>query len=121
LNGCGGKTKRVVPPSFTLSKFVEPELEAISALIALYNPDAADRFTDRAYQTIELLARYPEMGPSRNFMTAKIPGLRSFRVKDFENYLIFYRPSADGIQVLHVFHGARDLEALLRRERTLPN
>jgi plasmid stabilization system protein ParE len=30
----------------------------------------------------------------------------------FDNYLIFYREMRDGIQVLHVYHGARDIEAL---------
>jgi toxin ParE1/3/4 len=35
-----------------------------------------------------------------------IPNLRSFPVG---NYLIFYKPLPDGIEVLRVLHGARDL------------
>jgi len=38
--------------------------------------------------------------------------VRSFPISDFNNYLIFYRPVPEGIQVLHVYHGARDVEAL---------
>ena len=34
-----------------------------------------------------------------------MPGIRFFPVG---NYLIFYRESAEGIQVIHVIHGARD-------------
>jgi plasmid stabilization system protein ParE len=33
----------------------------------------------------------------------------------FRNYLVFYRPIRDGIEVLTVLHGARDLHAVLER------
>jgi plasmid stabilization system protein ParE len=33
-------------------------------------------------------------------------------VSGFENHLIFYRAIPGGIEVLHVYHGARDIEAL---------
>jgi toxin ParE1/3/4 len=37
------------------------------------------------------------------------PNLRGFIVKD---YLIFYYPRQDGIDVVHVVNGYRDLETL---------
>jgi toxin ParE1/3/4 len=37
-------------------------------------------------------------------------GLRSFTVG---SYLIIYRPLADGIEVVRVLHGARDLAKLV--------
>jgi toxin ParE1/3/4 len=33
----------------------------------------------------------------------------------FRNYLVFYRPIEDGVEVLTVLHGARDLQAVLER------
>ncbi len=39
-------------------------------------------------------------------------GIRRWRVNDFENFLIFYRPIDDGIEVIRVLHGARDIESL---------
>jgi toxin ParE1/3/4 len=39
------------------------------------------------------------------------PDLRSFVVG---RYLIFDRPLSDGIEVVRVLHGARDVEAVLR-------
>lgn len=42
-----------------------------------------------------------------------LPGLRSFRVKDFANHRIFYRPREQGIEVVRVLHGARDLDNAL--------
>jgi toxin ParE1/3/4 len=53
----------------------------------------------------------PGLGRPRNFPHARLNQLRSFRIKDFENHLIFYSPIQDGVEVFHVLHGARDLAA----------
>jgi toxin ParE1/3/4 len=98
-------------PEFILSEYVEPELDAIWEYIALDNMDAADRFVESAYRTFRELARMPGMGRIRRFPQVQLRDLQSFRVKGFENYLIFYRPISDGIEVFHVLHGARDLES----------
>lgn len=97
-------------PRFILSEFVEPELSAIWDYIGLDNLEAADRFLDAAHLTFQELARMPGMGRTRNFPQTRLNNLRSFRIKDFKNYLIFYSPIEDGIEVFHVLHGARDLE-----------
>jgi toxin ParE1/3/4 len=97
-------------PRFTLSEYVEPELEAIWEYFVIDNPDAADRFLESTYGTFQELARMPGMGRKRNIPQARLRELRSFRVKGFEKYLIFYAPIPDGIEVFHVLHGARDLE-----------
>jgi len=31
----------------------------------------------------------------------------------FENWLIFYQPKRDGVQIVHVLHGSRDIASLL--------
>ena len=97
-------------PEFILSEFVEPELIAIWDYIAIENIDTADRFLEAAYGMFQELARMPGLGRFRNFPQARLNNLRSFRIKDFENYLIFYSPIQDGVEVFHVLHGARDLE-----------
>ena len=51
----------------------------------------------------QMLAEFPEMGRERHEL---IVNLRSFTVR---NYIIFYQPVADGIEVLRVLYGARDL------------
>lgn len=40
-------------------------------------------------------------------------GVRVFPVSRFKKYLVFYRPIQDGIEVLRVLHGARDIKGLL--------
>jgi toxin ParE1/3/4 len=98
-------------PRFTLSEYVEPELEAIWEYIAFDNVEAADRFLESTYVILKALARMPGMGRPRHFSRVKLRELRSFRIKGFDNYLIFYRPISDGIEVFHILHGARDLES----------
>ena len=87
---------------------------AIWEFIARDNADAAGRVVDAAFQTFEALAATPEMGVKRKFKNPRLSDVRFFPVSGFENYLIFYRPLADSVQVLHVFHGARDLDALFK-------
>lgn len=50
------------------------------------------------------------MGRMREILSA---GLRSFPVG---RYVIFYRPLQDGIDVVRVLHGTRDLEAVFVEE-----
>jgi toxin ParE1/3/4 len=70
------------------------------------NAAAADRLLDEIDGRCRLLAQFPEMGRKREELA---PRLRSSVVG---HYVIFYRPMADGIQVIRVLHGARDLPRL---------
>jgi hypothetical protein len=58
----------------------------------------------------------PTSAGVRTFRYAKIKELRVFRVKGFETILILYLPLPDGVDILTVVHGSRNLQALLRRE-----
>jgi toxin ParE1/3/4 len=102
----------VPKPEFSLAPCVEPELWAIWAFIAKDNPDAATRVVEAAYETFVTLAGTPGLGRLRKFRNPRLKGIRSWHIAGFDNYLIFYRSVAEGIQVLHVYHGARDIEAL---------
>lgn len=104
-----GANRAARMPRFILSEFVEPELAAIWDYIALDNLDAADRFLEAAHDTFQELSRMPGLGRTRHFPQARLNQLRSFRIRKFENYLVFYSPIQDGIEVFHVLHGARDL------------
>ena len=50
-----------------------------------------------------MLAEMPESGRQREKLA---PELRSFAVG---NYVIFYRPIENGVEIVRVLHGARDL------------
>ena len=99
-------------PKFILAPCVESKLWAIWKFIAQDNPDAARRVIEAAHATFKNLAVTPGLGRPHKFRNPQLKATRSWRVAGFDNYLIFYRPIPEGIQVLHVYHGARGIEAL---------
>ena len=99
-------------PEYILDPCVEDELWGIWHFIAQDNPAAATRVIEAAHETFKMLAANPGLGRLRRFRSPRLRDVRSWRITGFENYLIFYRGVADGIQVNHVYHGARDIEAL---------
>ena len=103
-------------PKFVLDPCVEDELWGIWCFIAQDNPDAATRVIEAAYETFKTLAANPGLGRSWRVRNPKLRNMRSWRITGFDNYLIFYRGVAAGIQVHHVYHGARDIEALLGKK-----
>jgi toxin ParE1/3/4 len=99
-------------PKFILAPCVENELWVIWNFIAQDNPDAATRVVEAAHETFKTLAASPGLGRPHQFRNPRLKGIRSWRVSGFDNFLIFYRSIPEGIQVLHVYHGARDIQAL---------
>ncbi len=97
---------------YSLDPCVEDELWEIWKYIAKDNPEAATRVVEAAYSTFESLATTPGLGAPRRFRNPRLRGIRSWRVAGFDKYLIFYRCVTGGVQVLRVYHGARDIEAL---------
>ena len=89
-----------------LSQKAEIDLEEIWLYVAQDSSAAADRLLDRLYHTCQRLAGTPRMGRSRDELATR---LRSFPVG---NYLVFYRPGKDGIDVARILSGYRDLDAL---------
>ena len=84
----------------------ESDLEDIWSHIAQDSPNAADRFIDLIEAGCLSLAQNPLMGRLRPELAA---GLHSFPVR---SYVIFYMPLGDGIEVVRVISGFRDVEAL---------
>jgi plasmid stabilization system protein ParE len=56
------------------------------------------------------------MGWQPRLKNSELARLRVARVKGFERTLILYFPLHDGVEILRVVHGSRNLQALLRRE-----
>jgi toxin ParE1/3/4 len=81
----------------------EADLIAIWRHIAEESPRRADRLLDRLDETFSRLADLPYLGKARPDLA---PGLRMFPVRE---YLIFYRPIEDGIDIVRVLHGRRNI------------
>jgi toxin ParE1/3/4 len=85
-------------------------------LAAQASREVGHRFMLAAHQTFTLLATQPEMGWHCRLKSPQTASLRVFRVSGFERMLVLYRPLPDGVEILRVVHGSRNLQALLRRE-----
>ncbi len=62
----------------------------------------ADRLIDSVTERFWLLGEYPNAGTSAEEIA---PGVRCFPAG---KYLIYYRKTRRRIDILHIFHGARD-------------
>lgn len=71
--------------------------------IAEDSPNAADKFLNLIQEKLQLIASFPLMGENKSEI---IDGLRCFPIG---NYLVFYFPINDGVEVIRVLHGARDI------------
>ena len=85
------------------------DIEAAAEWFEELNPDVADKFFTALNQTFTELRRHPALGRPR----ASLAGIRSWRLRGFENYLVFYRLAEGEIRILAVLHGARDLPRIL--------
>jgi toxin ParE1/3/4 len=79
--------------------------------------DTAERFLDQLMISFQALADMPRMGFLCGFRKPSARRLRRWPVKEFENWLIFYQPKRDGVDIVHVIHGARDIEDILNAPR----
>lgn len=61
----------------------------------------------------------PRMGRPRQFRNPQMDRVRSWAIRGFEKFLVFYRPTDQGIEVIRVLHGAQDIEAILETEEEI--
>ena len=80
------------------------------------SPEVGHRFLLAAHETFSLLATQPAMGWHCRLKVPGVESLRVFRVSGFEKLLVLYRPRPDGVEILRVVHGSRNLQVFLRRE-----
>jgi len=90
----------------TRRPLAEADIFEIWDYIADDSMEAADRWVDQLDEKFQLIATQPMMGRAREELA---PGLRSF---PFRRYVIFYMPIGNGIDVVRVLHGARDVDAV---------
>ena len=85
----------------------ETDLDEIWWYIAQNNPKNADNFLDFILEQCLFLAQSPYSGKKRDEL---LQDLRSFPVR---NYLIFYFPLENGIEIVRVMHGSRDIDKVV--------
>lgn len=96
-------------PTVHLNLQAEEDLAAIARYVGLekQSPQAARGLLEEFFNKCEAYARQPGMGTPEEDLGE---GFRSFGFK--RNYVVIYRPTEGGIDVLRVVHGARDYPRL---------
>lgn len=92
---------------YKVSPAARADLKEICRRIAKDKRSAAGRFRKTFYETIRLLAAQPMIGEAHEEFGNWV------RIFPIGNYLIFYRPTPDWIDVVRLIHGARDYESFL--------
>ena len=92
--------------SYRLTQQAEEDLLALWRYRAGYSPASATALMRSFHQQFALLADYPQLGQARPELRL---GLRSF---PHAQHSIFYHQRPDGIEIVRVVHGRRDVRAL---------
>ena len=75
--------------------------------------EVAERFLSAIDELTHKLAHLPQMGTACHFRNLRLRGVRRLPVAGFEKWLVFYQASDDGVEIVRVLHGARDLSSIL--------
>jgi toxin ParE1/3/4 len=91
---------------FILRPLAQSDIAETYAFMAQRSVDDAEHWLSSVEEQCQMLAEMPEMGRQRYELPGK---LRSFLVG---KYILFYRPITDGVEIVRVVHGSRDIEKL---------
>lgn len=93
-------------PTLIISPEAEQDLVDIWLYIAEDQPVNADRFLERLEKKAQKLTEFTDLGIDRRDLA---PGIKSFPV---DRYVLYYRPNDNGIELVRVLHGSRDVNLL---------
>ena len=88
---------------FLIASEAKNDLQEIWLYLSTENEVAANKVIQEIVRRFAILADFPLMGKERKEL---FPKLRSFPV---DSYVIFYQPIENGIEVLRILHGSRDI------------
>lgn len=88
----------------------QEDLLFIWSYIAADSPAAADRLVDAIDRKCAVLAENPKLGPARPDIAPEL------RYSPVGSYLILYREIPEGVEVVRVLHGARNLRAIFHAD-----
>jgi plasmid stabilization system protein ParE len=80
------------------------------------NPRAADDVQDAIQDTLALLESQPLTGAAYRTRNRNVRGARISTVSGYRRFVVLYLPTADGIEVLHITRGRRNLSRLVAQD-----
>jgi toxin ParE1/3/4 len=101
-------------PTVTLRESAKLDLiEHFVYLAAHAGEDVADRFLTNAETSFNDLAMQAQIGTRLKLKNPALENFRKWRVKGFDNHLVFYEPHDDGVSIVRVLHASSDWWGLL--------
>ncbi len=97
--------------SYFFSELAVKDINKICEFIGKTNIKAASKLFDAIRQKCKLVSSVPNMGKDYSWI---VPDLRGFIIDD---YIVFYYPRVDGIDIVRVAYGKRDLKTLFEELR----
>jgi toxin ParE1/3/4 len=94
------------------TRAAERDLIDIHAYIAERSPASATRLLNRIDATCQMLAEQPGLGSRRDYIR------EGMRLWTMGVYLILYRIQAEGVEIVRVVHGRRDLKRIFPPDET---
>ena len=91
-------------PAAIYAPEADDDLEGIVDYIARDKSTVAREWLAKVRATCQMLAENPQVGEVREGFG--VPGCRSFSIG---NYVVFFRPVDEGIEISRVIHGSRDM------------
>ena len=91
---------------YIISPTASQDLDEIIDYLAARDIDAGERFITEFNKKCRNLVQFPNLGRS---YTELAPSLRGLAL---DGYIIFYKPTDDGIEIVRVVSGYRDLPIL---------
>ncbi len=93
-------------PQYTISPQAIRDLEEIIDYFKEKNVEAGDRLLNEFTKKCRYLTQFPLIGRSYSQIRSYLRGI------PMQNYIIFYRVIDDGLEIMRVIRGDRNLEAM---------
>jgi toxin ParE1/3/4 len=81
-------------------------------------PHIARRFYAAALDAIDALQAMPDAGPPMPTGNPQLAGLRSWPVRDFDEFRVYYLVRPEVLSVVRILHGKRDIGTILDRQQS---
>jgi toxin ParE1/3/4 len=79
-------------------------------------PHVADHFQLAVNHAISAASKRPNAGSPRRHRNPALIGLRTWTVKGFDKFRIYYLVGQNMLTVVRVLHGKRDISAILEKQ-----
>lgn len=92
---------------YRIARTAQRDLDEIWCYLGAFDVQTADRWLHTVEQRFRVLADQPYTGQARPDLAPEV------RFLPVGNYLIFYRPIENGVEIARFIHGARDYGGVL--------